>query len=159
MAAIALAVLPEWYFSRDEEILAETGELRRLLEASKVNRADELQEKYPLGYALVFTDGRRYTYEDSKKGDLVIDWSEIRLIGYTTGSLTLDLPRISLRESPNFSVNAKALRIPTIPGTRIPLLALKRRGWRFLLEVLSAENDVVGVVFGVTGGHAESGDP
>jgi hypothetical protein len=159
-----LAVVPQLYFSRDEEILAgqqhsqreedaQTEVMRRLerrlsaLETSTLTA--DLAKRFELGYALVYTDGRSFTFDDSRKSLLSIDWDNLRFLGFAGPNLLLRIPDV--RSRPNapggttdFSDNL--VSVPPEVGRGFSMDAGPGVTLRF--EIIAVEREGIAAVFG-----------
>ena len=68
------------------------NEIKNMLEKTEESVYDLLMNKYPLGYAIFYMDGRNVIFRENHQNMIEIDWSETQVLDYSPTKISFSLP-------------------------------------------------------------------
>ena len=73
-------------------ILQGQEEIKAKLQATELSIYDRLKKDYPLGYALIYTDGQRIIFEDKHVDEITVNWSQSEIVAFTDERVEIRIP-------------------------------------------------------------------
>lgn len=134
--------------STKTEILQNQQDIYNLLiKQSEINR-DKLKTKYPLGYAIFYTDGKEiFAPNDARLQNIIkLSWNNAKIIGYSDNKITMRLPDFIDSNMNVFIGNT--MTIPREIGKSFTFL--KSRDTQILIEILVDKGSYIVSVIGIS---------
>jgi len=77
--------------ANEQRLLANQEEIKKSLQQKADSVEEDLLNRYPLGFGLLYTDGRMLVFVDRTRG-IKVDWATARVLGLTEDQIVLRLP-------------------------------------------------------------------